>query len=246
MRWRERRGLLLGLGLGATLALPREAAAAPTFGDRPCPDPAAVASGEASPCGDGFFARFAAGPRGIFAHIESVEAEGEGERYEQTLDTAAFAFGGDVTLGGTPWRGVLLGGFLGLSYAGWHRLRAEERSSEEPDFTWRHDEDGGTLTALRLGPALAYYPIPARGLVLDLRPAIGGLMSDEPYGLDAPLYLLELGAGYEPWLGRNLGLGLSARFAMGTASKVLFRRSLDDQTRGFMVEAGLVATFTIH
>ena len=108
MRWRERRGLLLGLRLVATLALPREAAAAPTFGDRPCPDPAAVASGAASPCGDGFFTRLSAGPRGIFAHVESIEAEGPGERYEQTLDAA------EATLSAP---GVLV--FSEVWYPGW-------------------------------------------------------------------------------------------------------------------------------
>ncbi|HEY8945978.1 MAG TPA: hypothetical protein VIM73_17035 [Polyangiaceae bacterium] len=95
---------------------------------------------------DGFYARASVGFGSLGANFDDDDPSG------RDLDGSGFALGGDVMIGGSPARGLALGG----------ALLAQGALSAELDRPGQPPEDRG-VTVLILGPFVDGFPIPSKG-----------------------------------------------------------------------------------
>jgi hypothetical protein len=120
-----------------------------------------------------------------------------------------------VSVGGTPWPGVVVGGSLWAS-----RI--------DPTFTEggvriAPDDDSVKWTLLRVGPFLSFYPSPHSGFHADAALALAlAVESDskgKPIEPGAAGPSLTLGLGQEWFVSSELSLGLAARVAFTRVSR---------------------------
>jgi len=246
----ERRGLLVSKGhaalvlvmitCGHTIAL-----AEPDLWERKCLSSTAAPNLDTPKCNDGFFIRVSFGPSYLWANLRNVQVDGS-ERYQQRISAHGGVAVFDFMLGGTPAPGLLVGGYLGIAKTSNASYSNSEADSAEPGVTYVTNGTGLTLQRFTLGPALAFFPYPTRGLVFDIRPAIGGVSTSGRIKIDAALYGLQLGAGYELWVTPNFGIGLSLRGELAGVRETLAVRRGADYKDGWLSVVGLAVTGTMH
>ncbi len=185
---------------------------------------------------DGFYLRFAAGVGG--SHV-NVAADGAG--------ASDFKVGGpglalNLWIGGTPWRGVALGGQLGYQTIG------------DGNVVANGDKTGQGMNAgvFYLGPFIDAFPDPMRGL------HIGGSLGLVGFGARGDGKALEttygvkdysaggLGAsawlGYMGWVGPEFSLGgLLQLGVLGTGNDK--QESIDRKASGYTLSLSLSALY---
>ncbi len=219
--------------------------ASPGLFERECRDPnVPLAAGETR-CNDGFFIRASGYASLAQAYIRKVQVDGS-ESYEQRVNARGTAMGFDFALGGTPMKGLLVGAFFGVAQMSRFNYSDAEGGTGQPGVTYKSQGQGQPLTRFTLGPAIAIFPIPARGWVLDVKPAIGGFSLGEPFKIEAASYGLQLGIGYELWVTPNFGVGLSLRGDFAWVRETLAIQRGPDYTDGTFRSVGIAITTTMH
>lgn len=150
---------------------------------------------------DGFYLRAALGLGG--GHID-VSTDSK--------DANNFSFGGGglslgVWVGGTPWRGVVIGGLLSAQLINDSNTKVENSGS---------DQQLQGSTAL-IGPFVDVFPDPLRGLHFGLGAGLGGVTTKaKSTALADDFHVTDLDArgagasawvGYEGWVGGQWSLG---------------------------------------
>ncbi len=183
--------------------------------ERQCRGPGVQLTLGETRCNDGFFIRASGYISFAQAYVRQVQVDGA-ESYEQRVTACGNAVGFDFALGGTPMKGLLVGGFLGLAQINHFNYSDTEAGTAEPGVSYVSSGSGQPLTRITLGPAVAIFPLPELGWVIDVKPSIGGVSLGEPIKIEAASYGLQLGIGYELWATPNLGVGhMRARRVQG-------------------------------
>jgi hypothetical protein len=194
------------------------ALACATFAARDAASQAARGGSEPTPCvcekpdptarrHDGFFARADVGLAGMWAGV-SGSASGRGRIW-------AIGQSGGLYFGGTPWPGLVVGGYVWTA-----RL--------DPTFVVRGirvspDDDSVKLTMGRIGPFLDWYPDPLRGF--HMQAAVGlsvQVESDTKGNAIKPASIGgtgSFGLGYEFFVAKQFSIGAMARFAVGALAR---------------------------
>jgi hypothetical protein len=150
---------------------------------------------------DGFYLRAALGLGGgpVSVHTTSKDAN-------------AFDFGGgglslSAWVGGTPWRGVVIGGLIGIQTINDSDVKVDGHSTDQ--------QLQGSLAVI--GPMIDVYPDPLRGFHLGLGAGIGGVKATaKSKSLADDFHVTDLDAtgaggsawvGYEGWIGGEWSLG---------------------------------------
>ena len=122
----------------------------------------------------------------------------------------------DLQLGGTPTRGLVVGGGLFLQSMRHDDLEATGAS---PD-----DDSPGEVSLFALGPFVDFYPDPQQGFHFGGTLALAGLAYDAP-GTTGPAESRGAGGGafgawvgYDAWIAREWSLGAQLRY-LGAATK---------------------------
>jgi hypothetical protein len=143
-----------------------------------------------------------------------------------------------VSIGGTPERGLVLGGSLWAARI--DPVFVEDNRTIVPD------DDSVKITLVRLGPFLDWYPDPARGFHASVAGAFTAqIESDvkgdpiEPAALGAAL---SLGTGYDWFVADQISVGLLARVAFGRE----VRRPADGDQRMLWFIPELAFSATLH
>jgi hypothetical protein len=118
---------------------------------------------------DGFYLRLAAGIGGGHGSVSSDD------RGVPSFDAGGPGLALNLWIGGTPWRGVALGGLLSLQGLGESNVEVEGRETDE-------DMSAGTLL---IGPFIDAFPDPQRGL------HVGGSLGLAAFGARGDSQLLE-------------------------------------------------------
>lgn len=224
----------LGRALVATLTSAGAAAGA----EGRAPTPTTASAGPEGRCPDtdpgdrrhdGFFARSETGLSLLWADVSGAASR-----------TGIRAIGQSATLsfGGTPARGLVLGGSLWTA-----RL---DPVFVESGRTVTPDDDSVKLTMLRVGPFVDYYPDPTAGfhaqgaaqLAVQIESDVKG-NPIEPTALGAAA---SMGAGYEWFLSGEFSLGFVARAALGR----VVRAPNGGEERMLWVIPELALTATYH
>jgi len=144
---------------------------------------------------------------------------------------------GAIDFGGTPARGLVLGGTVWTARI--DPVFIEGGKSVSPD------DDSVKVTQLRLGPFLDWYPNPARGfhttvsfgLVVQIESDVkGNPLRPLAYG-----GALATGTGYEWFVSDVLSLGLLGRFALGSVVRQVGAAS--ERTLFIVPELAISATY---
>jgi len=146
--------------------------------------------------------------------------------------------GAGISLGGTPARGLVVGGTVWTARI--DPVFIEDGNTVSPD------DDSVKVTLLRLGPFLDFYPDPARGfhvvtaaaLTVQVESDVKG-NAVEPAALGAAL---SIGPGYEWFIMNELSLGLLGRVSVGR----LVRTPNDGQQHILWIIPELALTATYH
>jgi hypothetical protein len=157
---------------------------------------------------DGFFARSAPGIAFFWAHVSGGGPSGRS-------GVRGVGQSGTLSLGTTPWRGLVLGG------AAW--TARIDPSFVEHGVLVVPDDDSVKVTMLRVGPFVDWYPNARRGFHVQGSLALAwSIESDvkgdpiEPAALGiSPL----VGFGQEWFIASELSLGFLAQMSMGYLSR---------------------------
>lgn len=239
-----------GKTIGAALAslcliAPQPAAAASKLFERTCSGSSDPARAETIRCNDGFFVRAMGHLSLDQINVREVTVDGP-ESYTRRVSAHGVGMGYDLTLGGTPAKGVLIGGFIGFRQYGNYQVTVVEGGTAEPGILYESRIKVGALERITFGPALILYPSPLQGWVIDLRPTIGGLDFGAPVDISGASYGFQFGAGHELWLTPNWGLGLSVRVELAKVRENLAVKRGPDFTDGTFGSAGLAVSLTMH
>ena len=180
---------------------------------------ASGAEGGAEPCvradvvgartHDGFFARSSPGFALLWAHVDGTTGRARRTGIRGIGQSAV------LDVGGTPARGLVLGGSVWTGRFDPVFIEGARRISS--------DDDSVKLTALRVGPFIDLYPNPKRGFHATAALALvvqfesdtkGDAIEPVAYGLS-----LATGAGYEWFVSSDLSLGPLLRFALGSVTR---------------------------
>ncbi len=156
---------------------------------------------------DGFFLRGETGVALLSAHV------GASPRGRSAVTGVGQS--GGISLGATPWRGLVLGGQLWTARV-------------DPSFVERGaritpDDDSVKLTLGALGPFLDWYPDPSAGYHVQL--GVAALIAIESDTKGEPLrpasggVKLGVASGYEWFVSRDLSLGFIVRVGMLFAAR---------------------------
>jgi hypothetical protein len=186
---------------------------------------------------DGFYLRLAAGVGG--GHVK-VSADGAG--------AADFKIGGpglalNLWIGGTPWRGVALGGMLGLQGMGDGNVVAAGNETEQ-------DMSGGLFY---VGPFIDAFPDPLRGLHLggslglvgfgargasDALRRQHGVTDYNAGGLGASAWV-----GYMGWVGPEFSLGGMLQLTVFGTGKDQDDNNIDRKASGYALSLNFTALY---
>jgi hypothetical protein len=167
----------------------------------------------------------------LWAHVEG--AVGEPHR----SGIRGIGQSGELSAGGTPFRGLVVGGSLWTA-----RI---DPVFIESGHTVSPDDDSVKWTALRVGPFVDFYPDPARGF--HATAALGLIVQFESDTKGDPLeplaygMSLATGAGYEWFVLSDVSLGFVGRFALGGVARS--GRGVDETTLFVVPELALSATY---
>lgn len=240
------RRVAIGAALaGLCLLGSQPAEAASSLFERICSDADEPPSADKSRCNDGFFVRAMGHLSLDQLNVREVTVDGP-ESYTRRVSANGIGMGYDITLGGTPAKGVLIGGFIGFRQYGNYQVTVVEGGTAEPGVLYESRTKVGALERITLGPALILYPSPLQGWVIDLRPTIGGLEFGKPVDISGASYGFQFGAGHEFWLTPNWGLGLSVRVELAKVRENLAVERGPDHTDGTFSSVGVAVSLTMH
>lgn len=154
---------------------------------------------------DGFFVRAEAGLALLRSAVRAPSRDG----------VRGIGQSSSVSVGGTPWRGLVVGGSIWAARIDPTFIEAGRARSP--------DDDSVKLTLARVGPFLSLYPAPTRGFHADL--ALGVLLAVESDEKGDPLEpgfagpVLALGLGHEWFVGDEVSVGVSARATFSRVSR---------------------------
>jgi hypothetical protein len=138
---------------------------------------------------DGFYLRVSAGLGGGHASISSDD------RGVPSFDVGGAGMALNLWIGGTPWRGVAIGGMAALHGIGESHTEVEGRETDE-------GMDAGTLL---IGPFIDVFPDPQRGLHFGGSLALAGLgAAADSQALEDELDVVDYnggGLGASAWVG---------------------------------------------
>lgn len=181
---------------------------------------------------DGFLLRSEPGIAFLAAHVSDAGGSPRRSAVRGVGQSAA------LSLGGTPERGLVIGGTLWTARI--DPVFTEDGKRVSPD------DDSVKLTMLRIGPFVDWYPDARAGfhtlanLTVDVH-----IESDEKGDAREPAAFggsLALGTGYEWFLASELSLGALARIAMGAS----VRDAPDGVERTLFAVPELLLTATYH
>lgn len=167
----------------------------------------------------------------LWAHVEG--AAGEPHR----SGIRGIGQSGELSAGGTPFRGLVVGGSLWTA-----RI---DPVFIESGHTVSPDDDSVKWTALRVGPFVDFYPDEARGF--HATAALGLIVQFESDTKGDPIeplaygMSLATGAGYEWFVLSDVSLGFVGRFALGVVARS--GRGVDETTLFVVPELALSATY---
>jgi hypothetical protein len=236
------RAYLLPIALCLTLA-PLLLTARATAQDEPTPPPETPTptpppQRSGAHVHDDFYLRFSAGPGGL--GLRRTLTAPSGSTQGGKVQGGATAI--ELSIGGTPARGlVLAGSLLGFSH----------RSPDYvPDGGAKVELDG-TLDVSMLGATIDWFPYPEKGFhfggtlglanakapspIVDPRPEIGG------GGLG-----LALDVGYDFWIGEQWSLGVLGRFAFAGVQDRTARTEGTYKEKDSLAAFGVMATVLYH
>jgi hypothetical protein len=180
---------------------------------------------------DGFFVRSSPGLAFLWAHVDG--ATGVAKR----SGIRGVGQSSELALGGTPARGLVVGGSLWAGRIDPVFIEGGRRVSP--------DDDSVKLTALRIGPFVDFYPDPRLGFHAGAVVALvvqfesdtkGEAIEPLAYGLS-----LATGAGYEWFVSSDVSLGFLARFALGGVGRST--HGVSERTLFVVPELALSATY---
>jgi len=180
---------------------------------------------------DGFFLRAEAGVVFFRALVDAPSSPAGRTRI------AGFGESGSISAGGTPLRGLVVGGRVWTT-----RISP---SFVEHGVHVTPDDDSVKETLARIGPFADWYPDPGRGfhVQLGLELAIqvesdvkGNLIKPGNYGPAA-----SVGLGYEWFVSKQFSLGFVARMAFGSGTRAL--SGSDEHTLWEAPELALAYTY---
>jgi hypothetical protein len=142
-----------------------------------------------------------------------------------------------ISVGGTPWPGLVVGGSLWAS-----RI---DPSFIESGVRRVPDDDSVKWTLARVGPFVSFYPRPRAGFHADLALSIAlAVESDEkgePIEPGAAGPGLAVGLGHDWFVSSQLSLGLFGRVALIRVSRESDGR--EERTLGELLELGISYTY---
>jgi hypothetical protein len=145
---------------------------------------------------DGFQLRLALGP----SYLSDAQSVSFGSP-NTTIAGAGAAF--ELYLGGSPIRGLTVGGLASLATA--------INPSVSPGGS---SGNGLTLTIGQVGPYIDFYPSPSGGFHALAGPSLGYLSRQQGSSAQNGVgYGLDVGVGYDWWVGPTVSLGVLARFS---------------------------------
>jgi hypothetical protein len=172
---------------------------------------------------DGFYLNLNAG-------IGYLSSSGKQHGFEETMHGITIPVG--VSIGGSVVPGLVIGGnFL------WHQAPSPDGTLDGNGWTASH----GPLYLFGLGPFVDFYPDPAQGLHFQGMVGLGVLdPTANGYGglENAGGLIMEIGAGYDFWVGNEWSIGPLARLAYAPFT-------LNDESYS-TIAPSLVASFTYH
>jgi hypothetical protein len=181
---------------------------------------------------DGFFARSESG----IALLSAYVSDSGGPPFRSRV--RGVGQGASISIGGTPARGLVLGGTL------WTARMDPVFVEDGQDVT--PDDDSVKVTLVSIGPFVDWYPHPGRGFH-----ALASLALTVQFETDAkgnPLLpagfgaSLSTGAGHEWFLSSQLSLGILSRVALGR----LHRAAADGPERTLFIIPELALSATYH
>jgi hypothetical protein len=181
---------------------------------------------------DGFFLRSAPG----IAVLRAIVSGSVGTSRRTGVD--GFGPSSSLEVGGTPARGLVVGGNLWTAQLDPVFVENGRRVSS--------DDDSVKLTQLRIGPFLDFYPRPERGLHVSATASLLVEFESDTKG-DAirPLWYgaaFATAVGHEWFIAEEASLGILARFALGS-----LRRSYGGATETLtFIAPELALTATYH
>jgi hypothetical protein len=145
---------------------------------------------------------------------------------------SGFGLADQLAIGGTPVRGLVLGGAL------------EDASTFAPTLTvdGRTRSDGPNTFGLSIvGPFAEYYFDPSQGLHAEVLLGLSFLTADD--SRDLPVgFAGSLGVGYEWWVGPQSSVGFLARVAY---SRLTYDPNRLDESHS-VIAPSIVARYTYH
>jgi hypothetical protein len=176
------------------------------WGPPPTPPPAQPLRGHEPYVHDGFFARLAVGP-GLFRAWTSTSPD--------TRHFSGGAVAGELSLGGTPGKGFVIGGSVLLNSVFALSSKDDVIDGDEPSLA------GVSFSLDAVGPFVDFYPDPKSGLDFHFFLGTGWLATtrpgapnvDEPSGI-----VVSGGGGYDWFVAEQLSLGVHARLTVGSLS----------------------------
>jgi hypothetical protein len=152
------------------------------------------------------------------------------------FDAARFTGGaitGELLFGGTPARGLVIGGGTNGATVIAPHLDVDGDSASPPDV----------LALSLVGPFLVYYPDPERGTHLQLLAGYGLLQADRSSFAESPDgFGVSLGVGHEAFVSEQWSIGILGRL-MGA---VLSYSPNGENERHVVLVPGTIATLTLH
>lgn len=197
---------------------------------------------------DGFYLRFASGFGVYEERLESDDTRVYGG--EVGGRTIGLASVGELALGGTVGKGLVVGGGIYTARLLTGHFRLDPGSPAAPPL----ELDPELRELLVLGPFVDWYPNPRRGLHLQAALGFAGLMSgdgnfrgdddDDDDRYRAYGGGIVLGIGYEWWIGEEWSLGALAR---AQAAAVSAKDEADVRWfHGVSTSPSLLLTLTYH
>jgi hypothetical protein len=180
---------------------------------------------------DGFFARADAGLAFLSASIAPPTALTRRTRIQ------AWGQSSQLSFGGTPATGLVVGGLLGAA-----RL---DPAFLENGVRVVPDDDSIKISLVRLGPFLDWYPRPRRGFHVQASLALAVQVESDFKGNPLEPAAIgpstSFGLGHEWFLARSWSLGLIGRYGVGRLARTVEGR--DERTLWETIELGLTSTY---
>jgi hypothetical protein len=191
---------------------------------------------------DGFQLRFSGGV-GLLAMSRSVDTEVAGNTESEQSELGGLGESAEVLFGGTPARGLVIGG--GLYVVNAVKPKLDRATSNDVDLI-------RDLTFVHAGALVDWYPDPHAGLHFGGLVGVSGAVGEAPgtrslterVGGVGPCLALHL--GYDFWLGREWSLGPELRTFVASTRDTRQESSFTAQEQSWLYGSSLLLSAAYH